>query len=98
MFRLLKPLEIDAPPFKSRPRTNERPHWAKPSLVAQLKFTEWTDEGFLRHPIYLGMRDDVKAQTVRREKKPTMHPDAARGKRQGARGKSQSNELQRVID
>ena len=45
VFRLLKPLEIAAPPFKTRPRTNERPHWTKPSLVAQVKFTEWTDDG-----------------------------------------------------
>ena len=32
-----------------------------------MKFTEWTDDGLLRHPIYLGMRDDVKPETVRRE-------------------------------
>ena len=69
VIRLLKPLEIQAPPFSTRPRTNERPHWTKPSLVAQLKFTEWTNDGSLRHPIYLGMRDDVKPETVKREKK-----------------------------
>jgi bifunctional non-homologous end joining protein LigD len=67
VIRLLKPLEIAAPAFTTRPRTNERPHWTKPSLVAQLKFTEWTDDGLLRHPIYLGMRDDVKAESVKRE-------------------------------
>ncbi len=67
VIRLLKPLETSAPPFSTRPRTNERAHWTKPSLVAQLKFTKWTDDGMLRHPIYLGMRDDVKAETVRRE-------------------------------
>ena len=69
VIRLLKPLEIPAPPFTTRPRTNERPHWTKPSLVAQLKFTEWTDDGLLRHPIYLGMRDDVRPETVKRERK-----------------------------
>jgi bifunctional non-homologous end joining protein LigD len=69
VMRLLKPLEIAACPFTARPRTNQPPHWVKPTLVAQLKFTEWTDVGLLRHPIYLGMRDDVKPQTVRREKK-----------------------------
>jgi bifunctional non-homologous end joining protein LigD len=67
VMRLLKPLEIASPPFTSRPRTNQRPHWTKPVLVAQLKFTEWTDDGLLRHPIYLGMRDDVKPESVRRE-------------------------------
>jgi bifunctional non-homologous end joining protein LigD len=69
VIRLLKPLEIKDSPFAVRPRTNQRPHWTKPSLVAQLKFTEWTDDGLLRHPIYLGMRDDVKPETVRRERK-----------------------------
>ena len=47
---------FDVPP----PATNETPHWVKPQLVAQVKFTEWTDEGRLRHPTYLGLRDDVK--------------------------------------
>src|SRR5688572_6660343 len=69
VIRLLKPLEIKTSPFTTRPRTNQPAHWTKPSLVAQLKFTEWTDDGLLRHPIYLGMRDDVKPETVTREKK-----------------------------
>jgi bifunctional non-homologous end joining protein LigD len=76
VYRLLRPLEVDTPPFATRPRTNERPHWTKPSLVAQLRFTEWTDEGYLRHPIYLGLRDDVKPEMVRRE---TMPSTRARG-------------------
>src|ERR671912_768998 len=69
VIRLLKPLEVPTSPFTTRPRTNQRPHWTKPVLVAQLKFTEWTDDGVLRHPIYLGMRDDVKPESVRRERK-----------------------------
>jgi bifunctional non-homologous end joining protein LigD len=67
VMRLLKPLETPTPPFTIRPRTNERPHWVKPKFVAQLKFTEWTNDGLLRHPIYLGLRDDVRAENVRRE-------------------------------
>jgi bifunctional non-homologous end joining protein LigD len=86
VFRLLTPLAIDSSPFKTRPRTNERPHWTRPSLVAQLKFTEWTDDGILRHPIYLGLRDDVKPDTVRRENKPMVRP-GARGA-SGAKGAS----------
>ncbi len=80
--RLLKPLEMASSPFATRPKTNERPHWAKPSLVAQVKFTEWTDEGLLRHPIYLGMRDDVKAESVKREK---TRATAAKNKRPATR-------------
>ena len=89
VIRLLRPLEIATSPFTTRPKTNERPHWTKPSLVAQLKFTEWTDDGLLRHPIYLGMRDDVKPETVRREKK-----SGARGAR--VREVRQVRECERV--
>jgi bifunctional non-homologous end joining protein LigD len=84
VIRLLKPLEVPTSPFTTRPRTNQRPHWAKPVLVAQLKFTEWTDDGVLRHPIYLGMRDDVRPETVRRERKTTVRKSATGAK--GATG------------
>src|SRR4051812_37514728 len=67
VMKLLAPLEIPAAPFKTKPKTNERPHWARPELVAQIKFTEWTADGKLRHPVYLGLRDDKKATEVRRE-------------------------------
>jgi bifunctional non-homologous end joining protein LigD len=67
VFQLMRPLETERSPFKPVPKTNERPHWIAPSLVAEVKFTEWTDEGLLRHPIYLGLRKDVKAENVRRE-------------------------------
>jgi bifunctional non-homologous end joining protein LigD len=54
-------------PFRSRPPANERPHWVTPDLVVEVAFTEWTDDRRLRHPKYLGVRDDVKAEDVRRE-------------------------------
>jgi bifunctional non-homologous end joining protein LigD len=41
--------------------------WMKPKLVAQVKFTEWTIEGLLRHPVFLGLRKDKSAKDVRRE-------------------------------
>ena len=69
VMKLLKPLETPASPFKTKPNTNERPHWVRPALVAQIKFTEWTADGKLRHPVYLGLRDDKKAEMVTRERK-----------------------------
>jgi DNA ligase D-like protein (predicted ligase) len=42
-------------------------HWAEPRLVAQVAFTEWTRDGQLRHPRYLGLRTDKKATDVVRE-------------------------------
>jgi bifunctional non-homologous end joining protein LigD len=54
-------------PFATPPKTNEKPHWVKPELVAEVKFTEWTADGKLRHPTYLGLRDDVSPREVRKE-------------------------------
>ena len=99
VMRLLKPLEIASPPFTSRPRTNQRPHWTRPALVAQLKFTEWTDDGLLRHPIYLGMRDDVKPENVGRESKGGRSRGKSRGKSRGSRESRESREsLQPILD
>src|SRR6266852_5409967 len=70
-MKLLKPLETKECPFKNCPKTNERPHWVRPELVAQIKFTEWTADGKLRHPVYLGLRDDKKPRDVQREDKPS---------------------------
>jgi bifunctional non-homologous end joining protein LigD len=44
--------------------------WLKPSVVAQIKFAEWTDEGLLRQPVFLGLRNDKPAARVRREAGP----------------------------
>jgi bifunctional non-homologous end joining protein LigD len=41
--------------------------WLKPQLVCQIKFTEWTEDGSIRHPVFLGFRDDKSAREVRRE-------------------------------
>ncbi len=41
--------------------------WLKPALVAQVKFAEWTVEGILRQPVFLGLRQDKAARLVRRE-------------------------------
>lgn len=41
--------------------------WVKPELVAQVRFAEWTDDGLLRHPVFLGLRHDKSAKQVVRE-------------------------------
>ncbi|OLD44015.1 MAG: hypothetical protein AUI63_07045 [Gemmatimonadetes bacterium 13_1_40CM_2_60_3] len=47
--------------------------------MAEIKFTEWTTDGRLRHPTYLGIREDVKPEAVRREPTPLLdHVSAVR--------------------
>ncbi len=78
----LRPLAVTRSPFDGPvPRTPEPAHWVKPVLVAQVRFTEWTPDGKLRHPVYLGLRDDKPPIAVRREaesvqKKVTVAPAA----------------------
>ena len=67
VWKRLVPLETKTCPFSSVPRTNERPHWVQPQLLAEVKFTEWTTDGQLRHPTYMGLRDDAEAAAIRRE-------------------------------
>jgi bifunctional non-homologous end joining protein LigD len=58
--RLLASRGTAACPFMSRPVTNEKPNWTRPDLVVEVKFAGVSDDGMLRAPIYLGLRDDVK--------------------------------------
>ncbi len=69
MYRKLKPLEQKKSPFEEIPRTNEHPHWVRPEIVVEVKFNEFTADGMLRQPIYLGTRDDINPRDVRMEKK-----------------------------
>jgi bifunctional non-homologous end joining protein LigD len=41
--------------------------WVRPELVAEVKFTEWTSEGRLRHPVFVALRSDKPASEIRRE-------------------------------
>lgn len=43
--------------------------WVKPTLVAEVSFTEWTRDGSLRHPVFQGLREDKKATSIKREDK-----------------------------
>ena len=54
----------EASPFSARPK-EKGAHWVKPDLVAQIGFTEWTEDGKLRHPAFLGLRSDKPARQCR---------------------------------
>jgi bifunctional non-homologous end joining protein LigD len=63
----LRKLEQDESPFDGPPPVRKNVHWVKPKLVAQVGFAEWTKDGRLRHPRFLGIRDDKQAKYVVRE-------------------------------
>ena len=67
VWKLLKARETERSPFSTRFKTNEPAHWVTPNLIVEVRFTEWTADDKLRHPVYLGLRDDKKAKDVVRE-------------------------------
>ena len=54
-------------PFTRKVKDEPVTTWVKPALVAEVKFTEWTSSGEMRHPVYLGLREDKRAEDVVRE-------------------------------
>jgi bifunctional non-homologous end joining protein LigD len=63
----LHKLEVGKPAFVDIHPIPRSTHWVKPDLVAQIAFSEWTRDGRLRHPRYLGLRDDKRPREVVRE-------------------------------
>lgn len=79
LFKQLEPLQVAKCPFINLPDAKQSRwgggvtpeemaelHWVRPKLVAQIRFQEWTAEGRLRLPKFLGLRTDKAATAVRR--------------------------------
>jgi bifunctional non-homologous end joining protein LigD len=66
--RRLRELEHEESPFVDAQPVPRGTRWVRPELVAQTAFSEWTRDGRLRHPRYLGLRDDKPAREVVRER------------------------------
>jgi ATP-dependent DNA ligase len=65
--RKLAPLHRRTSPFAPGPSPSGEVQWVTPRLVVEVGFGEWTPAGLLRHPRFLGLREDKSADEVRRE-------------------------------
>ena len=64
----LGPLDRATPPFDAGAvPTGRGHHWVEPRLACEVRFTDWTEDGGLRHPTFIGLRDDRKPEDCRRE-------------------------------
>jgi bifunctional non-homologous end joining protein LigD len=68
VYAKLRPLAQDKCPFVKRPKTNAPVQWVRPELVCEVTFQAWTQDGQMRQPIFLGLRQDEPARSVRRER------------------------------
>jgi bifunctional non-homologous end joining protein LigD len=70
----LEALERRTCPFADKPEMNAPTTWVEPKAVVEVKFQGWTDDGSLRAPVFLRLRDDIDARSVRREAQGTIEP------------------------
>lgn len=64
MYDLLQPLVQKESPFHEKIKTNSSVTWVKPEVVCEIKFTEVTNDGKLRHPVFIGLRIDKDKNEV----------------------------------
>jgi ATP-dependent DNA ligase len=67
LHRRLSRTEQDSTPIDCGRVRESGAHWVRPTSVAQVAFSEWTRDGKLRHPRYLGLRTDKRPEDVVRE-------------------------------
>jgi bifunctional non-homologous end joining protein LigD len=85
----LEKLERKECPFAKRPKTNAPVHWVKPEHVCEVSFQSWTDDGIMRMPIFVGLREDKPARSVHRE----TARKAVNGKSESRNGRRRSKTL-----
>jgi len=77
----LTKLKTGKSPFGKKTKDEAVTTWVKPRLVAEVKFTEWTSSGEMRHPVYVGLREDKRAEDVTREREEHRAEKKTRGPR-----------------
>jgi len=74
LSRRLRPLRSERSPFADPELRGRDTTWVEPELVVQVGFSEWTRDGRLRHPRFLGVREDKDAREVGRERATAAAP------------------------
>jgi bifunctional non-homologous end joining protein LigD len=67
IMAMLRPLVRSTSPFDVGTPAGRGHHWVEPRLVCEVRYTDWTHDGGIRHPAFLGLRDDKRPEECRRE-------------------------------
>ena len=74
LWDALQPLARSTSPFEAGGPAGRGHHWVEPRFVCEVRFTEWTEDGGLRHPTFMGLRTDKRPEECRREAPMTLPP------------------------
>lgn len=97
--KLFKPLIQKKSPFDELFKTNTPATWLRPVLVCEIKYTEWTNDGHLRQPVFLRLREDKKANEITMDaikpiKKESIKEDPVKTKKKNGKERSDVPENQ----
>src|SRR5207237_2812311 len=67
LMERMEPLAVETMPVEVPRADRKGAHWIKPQLVAEIAFSEFTDDGILRHPSFIALREDKPAKDVVKE-------------------------------
>jgi bifunctional non-homologous end joining protein LigD len=68
IYNKLQKIRKNESPFDCKIPQTSKVHWVQPKLVCEVSFSEWTNEGSMRHPVFQGLREDKKPKEVKHEK------------------------------
>ncbi len=75
IYSKLKPFITDKSPFKKKIETNTPVTWVKPKYICDVEFMEWTEEGLMRAPVFMGLKEDKNLDDVIKEESPDENGD-----------------------
>lgn len=67
LYTKLQKYKTNVTPFEKKISVNNPVTWVKPKLICEIKFSNWTDDGHMRHPVYMGLREDKSPEDVVKE-------------------------------
>src|SRR4028119_2431001 len=80
-MRRVEPLAVRRAPVEVPRADRKGAHWIEPKLVAEIAYTEFTTDGVLRHPSFIGLREDKPAAQVVRERPQKLKSSEKKGNR-----------------
>ncbi len=85
MYETLQPLVQEKSPFNEKIKTNMPVTWVKPELICEVKYSEITSDGKLRHPVYLHLREDKNINEINMTKHQSPYKEKPRKKKKTER-------------
>jgi len=93
LMERMQPLAVDKAPVEVPRADRKGAHWIEPKLVAEINYAEFTDDGILRHPSFVGLREDKPAKDVVKEVPKHLTVKETRPKRSKTKKKSSAEDF-----